>query len=110
MRKLEQHSWPGNVRELQNVIQRSAVISEGTLILPGAISLAGGQDDGPASGATTYGEARAMALRTFEREYVTRMLLQHDGNITHAARAANKERRAFGRLVKKHGLTAAAGR
>ena len=30
------------------------------------------------------------------------MLDKHKGNVTHAAREAGKERRAFGRLVKKY--------
>jgi hypothetical protein len=32
------------------------------------------------------------------------MLLRHGGNITHAARAAGQDRRAFGRLAKKYNL------
>ena len=31
---------------------------------------------------------------------------RHAGNVTHAAREAKKERRSFGRLVKKYGLRA----
>jgi len=33
------------------------------------------------------------------------MLRKHVGNITHAAREAGKDRRAFGRLVKKYNLS-----
>ncbi len=33
-----------------------------------------------------------------------------DGNVTHAARLAGKERRLLGRLLKKHGLGHAASR
>jgi hypothetical protein len=29
-------------------------------------------------------------------------LRKHSGNVTHAAREAQQERRAFGRLIKKH--------
>jgi PAS domain S-box-containing protein len=37
LRKLAAHSWPGNVRELHNVIERAAVLSEGTTeLLPSA--------------------------------------------------------------------------
>jgi two-component system response regulator AtoC len=31
---LEAHPWPGNVRELRNVVERSALMCEGQLILP----------------------------------------------------------------------------
>jgi two-component system, NtrC family, response regulator GlrR len=33
------------------------------------------------------------------------VLEQADGNVSRAARLACKERRAFGKLLKKHGLT-----
>jgi transcriptional regulator with GAF, ATPase, and Fis domain len=37
-------------------------------------------------------------------ELVQRLLEKHAGNVTHAAREAGKDRRVFGRLVKKYGL------
>jgi len=54
--------------------------------------------------ATAFRNAKAQVVKTFEREYVQRMLTKHEGNITRAALEAGKERRAFGRLVKKYGL------
>ena len=101
--KLEGHQWPGNVRELFNVIQR-AVLS--------APSFEIGEEDveflslfkcAPVP-ATEFRHAKAQVVKTFEREYVQRMLTKHEGNITRAAKEAGKERRAFGRLVKKYGL------
>ena len=53
---------------------------------------------------TEFRHAKAQVVKTFEREYVQRMLTKHEGNITRAAKEAGKERRAFGRLVKKYGL------
>jgi two-component system response regulator GlrR len=41
----------------------------------------------------------------FERDYLQKMLDLHQGNITHAARAAAKNRRAFWELLRKHGLS-----
>jgi transcriptional regulator with GAF, ATPase, and Fis domain len=38
----------------------------------------------------------------FERQFVSETLRAHQGNITQAARAAQQDRRAFGRLVKRH--------
>ena len=31
---LEHYTWPGNVRELRNVIERTAVLSNGDVIMP----------------------------------------------------------------------------
>lgn len=34
VRLLEQHGWPGNVRELENVVERSVLLCDGTIIHP----------------------------------------------------------------------------
>ncbi len=60
-----------------------------------------------ASALERFQQAKADAVRLFERDYLTRAMQITEGNITRAARLAGKERRAFGKLLKKHGLTAA---
>ena len=101
LRMLLQYHWPGNVRELFNVVQRAAVLAVGPQILPSHVSI-------PAfAGApttTTFRAERARAVAAFERLYVEEMLRKHGGNITRAATEARKDRRAFGRLVKKYAL------
>jgi DNA-binding NtrC family response regulator len=37
---LQEHPWPGNVRELQNCIERAAILSDGSVILPAHLRLA----------------------------------------------------------------------
>jgi DNA-binding NtrC family response regulator len=46
--------------------------------------------------------ARAAALAEFERHYAEALLRKHGGNVTHAAREAQQDRRAFGRILKKY--------
>jgi two-component system response regulator GlrR len=105
VQKLLAYDWPGNVRELLNTIQRAVVFAEGREILPCHLALAAGAGAGAsAAPAATFREARAVALAEFERRYVADVLRRHGGNVTQAARAAQKERRAFGRLVKRHNL------
>jgi DNA-binding NtrC family response regulator len=104
LRVLEQHDWPGNVRELRNVVQRAFVFSSGASILPSHIRLR--RASPPAQSAASFRQARQQAIDRFERLYIEQTLREHGGNITRAALAAGKDRRAFGRLVKKHGVDA----
>ena len=55
------------------------------------------------SGASLQGE-KAQVLEAFERQYITRLLTQHRGNVSRAAQAAGKERRDLGKLLKRHGV------
>lgn len=50
--------------------------------------------------------SKANVVEQFEREYVTRALEQHNGNIAKAARASNKHRRAFWALMRKYQIDA----
>jgi two-component system, NtrC family, response regulator GlrR len=101
LRRLMLHDWPGNVRELLNVIQRAVAFSDGTQILSSHISLPSPIliDEANTVG---FREARARAIGEFEKSYLKEILTRHSGNITRAAREAGKDRRALGRLVKKH--------
>ena len=97
------HAWPGNVRELRNVIERAAALSDGAAITEDVLLL-DGLTRKSAAQALTFREAKAHALSSFERAFLERALERHAGNITQAAREAHQDRRALGRLLKKHGL------
>jgi DNA-binding NtrC family response regulator len=43
-------------------------------------------------------------IRNFENEYLRKVLAQAGGNVSKAAAMAKKERRAFTRLMAKHGI------
>jgi two-component system, NtrC family, response regulator GlrR len=96
-----QHRWAGNVRELENVIQRIAVLTESQdmkpedLPIPRARALQGLESN-------SFTQRKAIAIEEFERSYLTELLRVHGGNVTHAAREAKKDRRVFGRLIKKY--------
>jgi len=106
LRRLMLHDWPGNVRELLNVVQKAVAFAEGPQILSAHIHLPspGPTSCGPGdpSVANRFREARTHAIDEFEKAYIEEVLARHHGNITRAAREAGKDRRAFGRLVKKH--------
>lgn len=44
-------------------------------------------------------------IETFEQDYLRRLLIACGGNISQAAREAQKDRRTFFGLLKKYGLT-----
>jgi DNA-binding NtrC family response regulator len=106
LRKLEHYDWPGNVRELLNTVQRAFVSCSGSQIMPHHISFS--TDISGSRGLITSPDAfrlaKQQAIERFERAYVEELMSRHHGNVTQAAVEAGKERRAFGRLVKKYGL------
>ena len=97
------YDWPGNVRELYNALQRAVVFCPGVQIQPEHMTdLPVAQSQGPVN--ATFREARAHAVTTFERRYIEDMLRQAAGNVTLAAHLAGKDRRVFGRLMKRHNI------
>lgn len=100
--KLAHYDWPGNVRELYNLVQRAAVLAQGAYITPDCIDVPEPPSAEPA--AESFREARSRAISAFERCYIQELFEKHNGNVTRAAREAHKERRTFGRLVKKYGI------
>jgi two-component system response regulator GlrR len=112
LQALVDHGWPGNVRELEHVMERAVVLSqdeglicERHVVLPRA---AGRRE--PVDAGESFQEAKARAVAEFEAAYVRDLLLAHRGNISHAARAADKNRRAFWELIRKHGIDASSFR
>jgi DNA-binding NtrC family response regulator len=107
---MRSYRWPGNVRELENYVHRAAVCAE-----DGRIRLADLVDCGePAKhrpddrafppAPMTFKEGKARAVEAFERSYLLSLLSETGGNVTLTAKRAGKERRALGKLLKKHGI------
>ena len=107
LNRLLSHSWPGNVRELQNVLTRAIVLSDHDSIEPSDLDL---PEDGPAAEEQSFRAMKSHAVQRFEHDFLATVLRAHDGNITRAASAVKKNRRAFWELLRKHGLLAGARR
>jgi two-component system, NtrC family, response regulator GlrR len=105
-RLLERYHWPGNVRELANIIQRESLLADSDYLhlAPEAIGLLEGADVGVGAMPSSFHKARAQALADFERHFVHRALAESEGNVSLAAKRSGKERRSFGRLIKKHSI------
>jgi two-component system, NtrC family, response regulator GlrR len=111
--KLVNYAWPGNVRELQGVLQRAVALAMEDVLHAVDLDLADQEPAGshavamPEMNLDELGGFQAMKARMideFERAYLSKLLSSHQGNVSQAARAAQKERRAFQRLLHKHGL------
>ena len=97
---LGRHTWPGNVRELENVIKQLAVC-ESELLQPRDLTIPHAEQFADSQSAS-FAQRKASVIAEFEKRYLTELLRTHQGNVTHAAVEAGKDRRALGRLIKKH--------
>ena len=132
---LQAYSWPGNVRELVNVIERAVSFCSHQVIelsdLPdfarhskpaAAQQPARRMPTGPAVSlqpnppptpdellgeGVTFKDAKERWVATFERDYIVQTLKRNTGNISHAARAADIDRKYFRKLMKKYDIEAA---
>jgi DNA-binding NtrC family response regulator len=107
-RALLTFDWPGNVRELESAIVRAVHLAHDGVIEVADLGLPGmaGQDGALVAfaAARPYKTEKAQVLEAFERQYITRLMTQHKGNVSRAAQAAGKERRDLGKLLKRHGV------
>jgi len=114
--KLMGYAWPGNVRELEGVVHRAVAMASEEMIEACDLDLPDSgwpEIVGPTMTLVSRGlmpdegsfqEMKTKVIEEFERAYLSELLSIHNGNISKAARAAKKERRAFQRLLQKHGL------
>jgi DNA-binding NtrC family response regulator len=101
LNRLLSHTWPGNVRELQNALMRASVLSDREVIEPSDINL---PDEKPGIEELSFRTLKSRVVWRFEHDFLTSVLRAHDGNISRAAVAAKKNRRAFWQLLRKHDL------
>jgi DNA-binding NtrC family response regulator len=98
---IQDHSWPGNIRELENTILRAFLLSDGKFV---SHSDEHEEESVGTMSLGRFNEQKARAIAGFERQYLERLLIQAEGNISLAAKLAGKERRALGKLLQKHGI------
>lgn len=102
--RLSAYDWPGNVRELENQIERAVALGAGTVIQAADLCLPGGDERKSHTGA--FRIAKEKYVEQFERDYIRDLLCTYDGNVTRAAQAAEKNRRAFWELMRKYDIDA----
>jgi DNA-binding NtrC family response regulator len=107
-------AWPGNVRELENAMIRAGRLCQAGVVDAEHLHLPGVPPSEPQAvaplGAGKLRTLKSELIRTFEHDYLARVLADARGNVTRAARLAGKDRRDFGKLLKKHGLMGTSSR
>ncbi len=103
LQKLVFYEWPGNVRELEYVIERAVVLSKQLVILADDIILPASKSG---SVKESFRSVKREAVAQFEKKYIESLLFTYRGNVTKAAQAARKNRRAFWQLMRKYGINA----
>ncbi|OYZ68457.1 MAG: two-component system response regulator GlrR [Methylophilaceae bacterium 17-43-7] len=94
---LTQAPWPGNIRQLQNVIEHTVVLST-TPIIPINLVQKALQVDNHAI--LPFEVARLQ----FEHQYLVNLLKSTHGNVTQAAKLAQRNRTEFYRLLDRHAI------
>lgn len=118
---LRSYEWPGNVRELHNVVERAVNFAEGDTIeladLPDHIAHIRGpvlsektspgiEMPPPRVPEGRFKEVKERWVASFEEDYVAALLKKNKGNISHAAKEADIDRKYFRKLMKKYGISA----
>ncbi len=116
--RLRAYSWPGNVRELRNVIERSVLLSEGTVLPERWLQLQAGTgtaatDAGGSGQRAVVGNGRnevvfvldgSESLDDLEERILRRALELSGGNVSAAARSLGITRQTLRYRIEKYGL------
>jgi len=89
--------WPGNVRQLLNLLEQAVALTT-TAVIPASVVQNALRED--AAALVPFEEAR----KSFEREYLVRLLKITGGNVTQAAQMAKRNRTEFYKLLQRHRL------
>ncbi len=100
--------WHGNVRELENALKRAIIMTKKSMVGLsdlGLDMLENHYSERPSNG-LPYRQAKEEALRKFNLEYLSGVLAELRGNVTHAARECGLQRQSFQQLLRRYGIRA----
>ena len=116
------YAWPGNIRELENLMERSVLFADGSLIqanaLPDSLRDRGAHPPPPISSVGHLGAIAApsgasmkeivrQAQAELEKELISRALEETGGNVTRAAKRLQISRKSLQVKMKELGLRGA---
>jgi len=105
--KMISYRWPGNIRELENKILQAVVVNDTEVIMPDMIVLPENEEFEESSMVLPtelgpFKAAKNKVVSQFEKDYVSRMLTLHRGNISQAAKAAEIDRKNFWQKMQRY--------
>ncbi|CAN5208443.1 hypothetical protein BH11MYX1_BH11MYX1_45730 [soil metagenome] len=101
---------PDYIRSVKGAPREAAPVLKRATSVPAAASLAAQPPPTPEellAVGITFKDAKERWVTTFERDYILQMLRRNNGNISHAARHADIDRKYFRKLMKKYDIEAA---
>ena len=101
--------WPGNVRQLENAVERAVAVATERLIRPVDLpkELQGTMSSElplELLAKLPFKEALDSARDRVSHEYLSALMQEFKGNVTHAAERARMERGSLHRLLKRYGI------
>ena len=100
MQVLVEAPWPGNIRQLYNVVENAVALATSPLITEDLLVDALKQHQ---KKILPLAEAR----RQFEQQYLIQLLQTTRGNVSQAAKMANRNRTDFYKLLSRHHIVPA---
>ncbi len=106
LEELERRAYRSNVRELRAVVERAAMIAEGTSISTADLAfehVLSAQAE-KTSEVAAFKEAKRSVVDEFERSYLEALLARTGDNLSRASIVSGVERHHLRELLRKHGL------
>lgn len=101
--KLSEYHWPGNVRELRNIIERSIILRQGSVIRPSQL-LGGPATTRTLSPLSSAESEKPVMLKELEKNHIRHVLNRNSGNHTQTARDLGISRSTLIRKTKAYHL------
>jgi DNA-binding NtrC family response regulator len=101
--RLQAHAWMGNIRELENCIERAVALCDEGVVETEHLMLPPTAEEKKEAVAFPH-LIPATSLRDMERTHIQRVLRHANGNISHAARILEIDRKTLRAKIREYGL------